>query len=65
MTSEGFQELLAVLQRVTAAGQSFEGRIQYELLVGNEFEVDAFIRTNNHLGQGSAIVIPPSDEETT
>ena len=64
MSAMGFLELLERIKHETGRGQSFEGRLHYEALDGGAFEVDAFIRTNNHLGQGSALVISPSDEET-
>lgn len=59
-------ELLALLKGAAAAierDDSFEGRIAYTFGTAPEtFEVDAFLRVGNSMGQGGAIVIQPDRE---
>ncbi|MBN3761375.1 hypothetical protein [Burkholderia sp. Ac-20365] len=63
------EQLIALLEETLAAvksDDSFEGRVAFSCMVDHvelapdEFEVDAFVRTGNSLGQGGAICILPT-----
>lgn len=62
-------ELIATLQDMlesVKADDSFEGSIQYTVfdddLGADEFEVSAFYRVGNSMGQGGAVIIQAKQE---
>jgi hypothetical protein len=65
------EQLIDLLERTARAlreDDSFEGRISFTCMTDivdlgkDEFEVDAFVRVGNSLGQGGAICIPPTQQ---
>ncbi|KKL11980.1 hypothetical protein LCGC14_2540330 [marine sediment metagenome] len=55
------QQLIHFLKntiKVIEEDDSFEGRISYKMAATlDTFEVDAFVRTGNSMGQGGAMII--------
>jgi hypothetical protein len=63
MTREDLAAMLRDMAAVVEARDSFEGRIAYTFGSGpDDFEVDAFYRVGNSMGQGGAVFIQPSPQ---
>lgn len=60
MAKQTKAELAVFLKETTQAVEeddSFEGRIQYQAIGRDEFEVGAFVRVGNSMGQGGCMLI--------
>jgi hypothetical protein len=63
LSTADLAELLRGAAKAVEANDSFEGRISYTFgTTPDTFEVDAFVRVGNSMGQGGAIVIQPNAE---